>query len=135
MDYRIAYSEIKVLEIEVRSYADEGYRVRYDFGRGLISWRDYYMWNNNFMKSITDAKMEILSKRLPASRLLEVLDTFVKGNYSEYDILKRHGKWQIVVEFSDGMKISHTEEDIFPVEWIEWRSIVEGTTECTFRLH
>ena len=135
MDYRKAYEHIKILEIEVQSYADEGYRVRYDFERNLISWRDYYMWNNNFMKSITDAKMQILSTRLPASRLLEVLDTFVNGTYSEYDILKRHGKWQLSVEFDDGKKISHSDADIFPVEWIEWRSIVEETTECTFRLH
>ena len=135
MDYKTAYGEIKNLEIEVRSYADEGYKVRYDLERKLIYWRDYYMWNNNFMKSITDAKLGILSSMLPESGLLEWMDKCIKGTYPAKKILERPGKWNITVEFTDGKKIRHSAEDKFPSEWIELRNIVESTTECTFRLH
>jgi len=134
MDLRHAYGQIKILEIELRSYADEGYKVRYDFDRRLISWRDYYMWNNNFMKSITDAKMEILTKCLPGSKILEWVDDFRQGKYKEKNILKRPGKWTVTIEFEDET-VKYSDEEKFPAEWIELRSIVESTTECSFRLH
>ena len=135
MDTERSYAEIKILEVEVRSYSDEGYKVRYDFEKRLISWRDFYMWNNNFMKSITDSKMKILSERLPESRLLEWMDDFMSGNVADDKVLKRPGKWEVIVEFTDKTKIKHSGEEIFPAEWIELRSIIESTTECTFRLH
>lgn len=135
MDYKKAYGHIKILEIEVRSYADEGYKVRFDFERNLISWRDYYMWNNNFMKSMTDAKRHILDDRLPSSRILECLDSFINGTEDSLTLLTRPAKWEITVEFDDKTRMKHCEEENFPSEWIEWRSIIESTTECTFRLH
>lgn len=135
MDFEKAYKEIKSLEIEVRSYSDEGYKVRYDFERNLISWRDYYMWNNNFMKSITENKMEILSSRLPSTRFIEAVVELNNGTYKEKDILIRPCKWHITIEFFNMPKMECTGEDRFPKEWIELRSIVENTTECSFRLH
>jgi len=135
MDKSIAYDQIKILEVEVRSYSDEGYKVRYDFEKKLISWRDFYMWNNNFMKSLTDSKMEILADRLPKSHILESLDNFIKRKVSKENTLKRPGKWEITVEFNDKTKMNYSDADVFPIEWIELRSIIESTTECTFRLH
>ncbi|MBR2524369.1 MAG: hypothetical protein IKE53_08045 [Clostridiales bacterium] len=135
MDFEYAYGNLKILEIEVRSYADEGYKVRYDFDRGLISWRDYYMWNNNFMKSLTDSKLEILDSKLPESHILEGLVKMEEGRAKKKDTLERPGKWEISVELMDGSRYKFKNEEIFPAEWIELRSIVESTTECTFRLH
>ena len=135
MDYKKAYKQIRILEIEVRSFADEGYKVRYDFERNLISWRDYYMWNNNFMKSMTDAKRRIIEEKLPGSRLIECVDAFMKGTVDETDVLDRPAKWEITIEFNDKTKMKHSEEERFPAEWIEWRTMIEATTECTFRLH
>jgi hypothetical protein len=135
MDYKKAYKQIRILEIEVRSFADEGYKVRYDFERNLISWRDYYMWNNNFMKSMTDAKRRIIEEKLPGSRLIECVDAFMKGTVDEKDVLDRPAKWEITIEFNDKTKMKHSEEERFPAEWIEWRTMIEATTECTFRLH
>ena len=43
MDYNKAYGSIAVLEVEIRTFANEGYAVKYDFGRKVISWRDNYM--------------------------------------------------------------------------------------------
>jgi len=135
MDYKNAYKQIKILEIEVKSYSDEGYKVRYDFDRNLISWRDYYMWNNNFMKSITDAKMKILVEKLPESHIIECVDAFIEGTVDKENLLVRPAKWEISIEFNDKTKMKHSEEELFPHEWIEWRTIIEQTTECSFRLH
>ncbi len=135
MSMNMSYDQIKILEVEVRSYSDEGYKVRYDFEKRLISWRDFYMWNNNFMKSLTDSKLEILSKRLPESHILECLENYNKGKADPKNTLRRPGKWEITVEFNDAVRIKCSDADLFPVEWIELRSIIESTTECTFRLH
>lgn len=135
MDYKEAYEQIKVIEIEVRNYADEGYKVKYDFDNNIIQWRDYYMWNNNFTKCITDSKKKILDERLHKSKLIESLDSFINGTVKDKDILERSGKWEIKIEFNDGTKMRHKDEDRFPAAWIEWRTMIESTTECTFRLH
>ena len=42
MDFEKAYGSIAVLEVEIRTFANEGYAVKYDFGRKVISWRDNY---------------------------------------------------------------------------------------------
>ena len=57
------------------------------------------------------------------------------GTYKEKDILIRPCKWHITIEFFNMPKMECTGEDRFPKEWIELRSIVENTTECSFRLH
>ena len=33
MDFEKAYGSIAVLEVEIRTFANEGYAVKYDFGR------------------------------------------------------------------------------------------------------
>ena len=37
MDFENAYGSIAVLEVEIRTFANEGYAVKYDFGRRVIS--------------------------------------------------------------------------------------------------
>ena len=63
MDFGKAYGAIDVLEVEIRTFANEGYAVKYDFGRKVISWRDNYMWNNNFTRSINDNNLALIKDK------------------------------------------------------------------------
>ena len=67
MDYNKAYGSIAVLEVEIRTFANEGYAVKYDFERRVISWRDNYMWNNNFTRSISEDNLRLIREKLPLS--------------------------------------------------------------------
>ena len=61
------YGSITSLEVEISSFTGGGYKVRYDFVRRLISWNDGYMWNNNFMKSLTPEKLQVITSNLPGT--------------------------------------------------------------------
>ena len=67
MDFEKAYGSITVLEVEIRTFANEGYAVKYDFERKVISWRDNYMWNNNFTRSISEDNLRLIREKLPSS--------------------------------------------------------------------
>ena len=136
MDFKKAYKQIKSIEIEVRSYSDEGYKVRYDFERNLISWRDYYMWNNNFMKSMTGAKLNTLRERLPDTHMIEWMQGYNAGNLEKYGRCTANpSSWKIYVRFKDSSSIVSSHTKNFPKDWGKLKSIIEDTTECCFRLH
>ena len=72
MDMKKMYEDLAVLEVEIISFTDEGYRVKYDFKRKILSWRDNYMWNNNFTSLINDDKFDLLKTRLPEIGVLGI---------------------------------------------------------------
>ena len=84
MDFEKAYGSIAVLEVEIRTFANEGYAVKYDFGRKVISWRDNYMWNNNFTRSINEHNMSLIKEKLPKSGMLEWMHGYNLGLTDEY---------------------------------------------------
>ena len=129
------YKDISVLEIEIRSFSNEGYKVKYDFAKNLISWRDNYMWNNNFMKSITDRKREVIDSKLPESGMLEWMEGYNAGDIAKYGRKTSiPGEWEINVTFVDGTRLKSGAVQNFPKKWDNLRIIIEETTECTFRL-
>jgi len=135
MDLSEMYKSIAILEVEIRSFSNEGYKVKYNFNRNLLSWRDNYMWNNNFMKSISESKKKIIDEKLPKSGMLEWM---VGYNNDEADKYGKKttipGEWEISVEFSDGSKLKSGASQNFPKKWNELKAIIEETTECHFRL-
>ena len=78
------YEEIALLEVEISSFSGGGYKVRYDFDRNLISWNDGYMWNNNFMKSLTAPKLALIRDRLPETGMIEWMIGYNAGNLDKY---------------------------------------------------
>ena len=64
MDLSGKYNSIAVIEVRIMTLANEGYSVKFNLVRKIMSWRDYYMWNNNFMKSLTPEKLDIITKNL-----------------------------------------------------------------------
>ena len=135
MDYKKAYDAITVLEVEIRTFANEGYAVKYDFGRRVISWRYNNMWNNNFTRSISDDKYALLREKLPESGMLEWMKGYELGLTDEYgDKSVIPGEWLIKVEFSDKTTMKMGAEQHFPKKWKNLKSLIEQTAGCSFTL-
>lgn len=130
-----SYDSITALEVEISSFSGGGYKVKYDFEKNLISWNDGYMWNNNFMKSMTPAKLAIIKERLPGTGLLDWIEGYNKGQLEKYgNPTANPSSWKITVKMNNGeiLVSSHTKN--FPKDWSKLRSIIEETTECRFCL-
>ena len=135
MDFKKAYASIAVLEVEIRTFANEGYAVKYDFGRKVISWRDNYMWNNNFTRSIGEDKMSIIKEKLPESGMLEWMKGYNSGLENDFgDQTQIPGEWKITVEFEDKTKLTAGAEQHFPKKWKFLKNLIEKTTGCSFIL-
>lgn len=135
MDLDQAYGSITLLEVEIRTFANEGYAVKYDFGRKVISWRDNYMWNNNFTKSISEDKLALLNERLPLTGMLEWMKGYNLGLESEYgEKTSMPGEWLIKVEFSDKTTMKAGAEQNFPKKWKNLKNLIEQTAGCSFVL-
>ncbi len=135
MDFEKAYGSIAVLEVEIRTFANEGYSVKYDFARQVISWRDNYMWNNNFTRSINDNILALLKEKLPESGMLEWMHGYNLGLTEEYgDKTVIPGEWRIEVEFKDMTRMKAGAEQHFPKKWKSLKSLIEETTGCSFYL-
>ena len=135
MDVEKAYGSIAVLEVEIRTFANEGYAVKYDFERKVISWRDNYMWNNNFTRSISEDNMRFIRENLPLSGMLEWMNGYNLGLTEEYgDKTVIPGEWQIKVEFSDKTNMKSGAEQHFPKKWNNLQQLIEKTAGSSFTL-
>ncbi|MBR2294655.1 MAG: hypothetical protein IJ869_02715 [Clostridiales bacterium] len=129
------YDNITVLEVEISSFSGGGYKVKYDFKKKLISWNDGYMWNNNFMKSLTESKLELIRERLPESGMIEWMEAYNSGRTEEVgNPTANPSSWKIVIRFEDDTTLISSHTKNFPKDWYKLKSIIEETTECRFRL-
>ncbi len=129
------YGSITMFEVEISSFTGGGYKVRYDFVRRLISWNDGYMWNNNFMKSLTPEKLEIITKNLPGTDVIEWMEGYNRGELSKYGLPTANpSSWRICITFEDGSDLVSSHTKNFPKNWTKLKEIIEATTECCFRL-
>jgi hypothetical protein len=135
MDFEKAYGAISVLEVEIRTFANEGYAVKYDFERRVISWRDNYMWNNNFTRSISEDNLRLIREKLPLSGMLEWMKGYNLGLTDEYgDKTAIPGEWMIKVEFKDKTTLKSGAEQHFPKKWKNLQQLIEQTAGCSFTL-
>ena len=135
MDFEKAYGAITVLEVEIRTFANEGYAVKYDFDRKVISWRDNYMWNNNFTRSISADNLNYIRENLPMSGMLEWMNGYNLGLTDEYgDKTVIPGEWMIKVEFKDKTSLKSGAEQHFPKKWKKLQHLIEQTAGCSFTL-
>lgn len=131
----VGYNNIVKFEAVLSSASGEGLKVRFDYVKRLISWSDGYMWNNNFMKSLTDEKYDYLVSNLPSTHMLEWMIQYNLGN--EEDVGHKTANpaiWQIKVMFDNDETLSSTSCQHFPNDWSKLKEIIEKLTECTFRL-
>ncbi len=135
MDVEKAYGSIAVLEVEIRTFANEGYAVKYDFERRVISWRDNYMWNNNFTRAISEENIKMIREKLPESGMLEWMNGYNLGLTEEYgDKTVVPGEWLIKVEFKYKTSLKSGAEQHFPKKWNNLQHLIEQTTGCGFTL-
>ena len=135
MDIKERYDDIAVFEVEIISFTDEGFRVKYDFRRKVLSWRDSYMWNNNFTSLINEEKYNLIKKRLPEIGVLEWMEAYAEGNKDLYGKdTGIQGSWKMKVEFTDKSVIKAGCERNFPKKWEDLRSLIEITTGTSFAL-
>ena len=135
MEFDVAYENITVFEVGITTFGNEGYAVKYDFVKKVIQWRDSYMWNNNFTRSLNDSDYQTLKEELPKSGMLEWIKGYNSGLENEFgDKTTIPGEWKIMVEFEDGSKLSAGAEQHFPKKWKFLKTLIEKTTGCSFFL-
>ena len=126
---------IAIMEVSIMTFAGEGYTVKYDLTKNVVSWRDNFMWNNNFTRAISDANSALINEKLPASGMLEWMEGYNKGLTDEYgDKTIIPGEWSIKVEFKDKTRLKSGAEQHFPKKWKNLRYLIEQTTGCSFTL-
>lgn len=135
MSFTVDYDKITVLEVGITSFGNEGYAVKYDFVKKVIQWRDSYMWNNNFTRSLNETDYNTLKEELPKSGMLEWMKGYNSGLKSDFgDQTQIPGEWKITVEFEDKTKMTAGAEQHFPKKWKFLKNLIEKTTGCSFIL-
>ena len=135
MSFSVDYDNITVLEVGITSFGNEGYAVKYDFVKKVIQWRDSYMWNNNFTRSLNETDYNTLKEELPKSGMLEWMKGYNSGLENDFgDQTQIPGEWKITVVFDDGTKLTAGAEQHFPKKWKFLKTLIEKTTGCSFVL-
>lgn len=135
MSFTADYDKITVLEVGITSFGNEGYAVKYDFVKKVIQWRDSYMWNNNFTRSLNETDYNTLKAELPKSGMLEWMKGYNSGLENDFgDQTQIPGEWKITVEFDDKTKLTAGAEQHFPKKWKFLKNLIEKTTGCSFIL-
>ncbi len=135
MSFSVDYDNITVLEVGITSFGNEGYAVKYDFVKKVIQWRDSYMWNNNFTRSLNETDFRTLKEELPKSGMLEWMKGYSSGLSNDFgDQTQIPGEWKITVVFEDGTKLTAGAEQHFPKKWKFLKTLIEKTTGCSFVL-
>ncbi|MCR4689060.1 MAG: hypothetical protein K5745_05830 [Saccharofermentans sp.] len=136
MESEDGITPIAIIEVSIMTFANEGYTVKYDFRKNVISWRDNYMWNNNFTRALNEEKVELVKESLPEIGVLSWIEAYNSGkNLSKIgskSVLP--GEWKINIEFEDGSKTSGGASQHFPKRWNELKALIEKTTGCHFTL-
>lgn len=135
MSENTLYDKIKIIEVEIVSISGDGYKVKYDFERNLISWNDGYIWNNNFMKFITSSKLETIRTGLPKTNVIKWVKGYNKGEQDKYGYETANpSTWKVNIKFEDGTTLAGSATKNFPKDWDKLKALIEETTECSFRL-
>lgn len=135
MGFSADYDNITVLEVGITSFGIEGYAVKYDFVKKVIQWRDSYMWNNNFTRSLNENDIRTIKEELPKSGMLEWMKGYNSGLENEFgEAAQIPGEWKITAVFADGEKLTAGSEQHFPKKWKLLKTLIEKTTGCSFVL-
>lgn len=136
MDLSGKYNSIAVIEVRIMTLASEGYSVKFNLVSKIMSWRDYYMWNNNFTRAISDDSCALIKESLPKIGVIEWMMAYNDKLTDEIESkFPSQGEWKINIEFEDGTKFESGAEQNFPKDWNSLRSLIEKVTGCSFLLH
>jgi len=126
------YSDIIRIEAELFGYRKACIRATIYLDRRLIAWNDSLQWNNNFLRSLTPDCIEKIYGQIAKTGVLSW-----NGNYPES--VSPPGavapeQWAVNVTFSDGTIFRSTGSKSFPLQWREFRDMIECAARVPFRL-
>ncbi|MDD4095527.1 MAG: hypothetical protein PHP22_04720 [Oscillospiraceae bacterium] len=126
------YSDIIRIEAELFGYRKACIRATIYLDRRLIAWNDSLQWNNNFLRSLTPDCIDKIYGQISKTGLLSW-----NGNYPES--VSPSGavapeQWAVNVTFSDGTIFRSTGSKSFPLQWREFRDMIECAARVPFRL-
>lgn len=126
------YSDIIRIEAELFGYRKACIRATIYLDRRLIAWNDSLQWNNNFLRSLTPECIGKIYDQIAKTGLLSW-----NGNYPES--VSPPGavapeQWAVNVTFCDGTIFRSTGSKSFPLQWREFRDMIECAARVPFRL-
>jgi hypothetical protein len=127
------YDKILALEAELSAYRRGAIRIRLDFEKHMIFWRDSRQWNNNFFRSVAPNRMAELLRDLPSTHLLEWTVGDGNGASDMYPACIP-SSWQVSVFFTDESTMKFIGQDCYPRDWKRFRELLEGVARIPFCL-
>lgn len=127
---------IAIIEVSIMTFAGEGYTVKYDLTKNVVSWRDNFMWNNNFTRAMNEETAELIRDSIPELGVLDWMKAYNDGKnidkHGDKSVLP--GEWKISIEFEDKSKLASGASQHFPKKWNSLKALIEKTTGCRFSL-
>ena len=130
---KYTYNDVTVILAELSAYRKSALLVRIDLEKQILQWKDYYQWNNNFVRSLSPDNVRLVREKLPLTRLFQ-WEPGKKNDEVELSDISRDTIWQITVMFSDGNSAKYAGEKIFPEQWAEFRNMIEEIARIPFKV-
>ena len=127
------YHKIIGVEAELSAYRRGSVRIHIDIEKKLVTWKDSQQWNNNFLRSVSAARLNQFLEDLPSTHLLEWNDR----NTPEASCgctTCIPADWNVSVFFDGIPPIRISGRDTYPAEWRLFRSLVEAIAKNPFCL-
>ena len=128
------YEDIVCIDAELSGYRRGCIRVKIDFDKKMVTWRDSLQWNNNFLRSISADKIQTFRTLLPNTHILQ-WKTHYTGLVSQDDANVCHpSDWAVVISFAQRPPLRILGSRQYPSEWHLFRDLIESITKIPFRL-
>lgn len=128
-----SYETIICIETELSAYRRGSIRVRIDFEKKIVTWKDSRQWNNNFFRSLSQQSLDQLRNELPQTDLLH----WDQNNAEDRDNVSSAcapSDWAVSVYFSDDSILRLSGNNSYPKEWKKYRTMIETITKSHFCL-
>lgn len=130
---RSNYESIHAIEAELCAYRRGSLRIRIDFDKHMIFWKDSRQWNNNFFRSVSPIRMTQFLQALPSTHLLE----WHQGNGedpSETYPACIPSSWLVSVFFEEESIVRFSGQNSYPKEWKRFKDLLESVARIPFCL-
>lgn len=129
-----SYEDITCIETEISGYRRGCIRVRIDFDKRMVTWRDSLQWNNNFLRSISPDKIQHFRTALPSTHILQWKTITYGPNPQETALCCHPEDWAVTVSFRQNPPARISGSGKLPAEWARLRELIEYITKIPFRL-
>lgn len=128
------YNDIVCIEAELSGYRRGCIRVRIDFDKKIVTWRDSLQWNNNFLRSISADKINFFKTMMPATHILQWQTHYTSPVSQDNTNVCHPADWAVVISFRQNAPVRILGSMQYPSEWHLFRDLIESMTKIPFRL-